>query len=53
VVFADRLVPGTHVHTVWLRATTPGDYTMPPASAEMMYYPEVYGRTTSARIVVD
>jgi uncharacterized protein YfaS (alpha-2-macroglobulin family) len=53
VVFADRLAPGEHLHTVWLRATTPGEYVMPPASAEMMYYPEVYGRTASARISVD
>ncbi|KIG15320.1 hypothetical protein DB30_05747 [Enhygromyxa salina] len=53
VVFADRLPPGTHTHTVWLRATTPGEYVMPPASAQMMYYPEVYGRTASARISVD
>ncbi|PRQ07524.1 alpha-2-macroglobulin family protein [Enhygromyxa salina] len=53
VVFVDRLVPGEHVHTVWLRATTPGEYVMPPASAEMMYYPEVYGRTASARVSVN
>ncbi len=53
VVFADRLPPGTHVHTVWLRATVPGDYRMPAARAEMMYYPEVYGRTTATRVVVE
>ena len=52
VVFADHLNPGTHTHTVFLRATTPGEYVMPPASAEMMYYPEVYGRTASRRVSV-
>lgn len=52
VVFADHLDPGTHHTTVFLRATTPGEYEMPPASAEMMYYPEVYGRTASRRVSV-
>lgn len=52
VVFADRLAPGTHVTTVFVRATTPGEYVMPPGTAEMMYYPEVYGRTSSRRVSV-
>jgi uncharacterized protein YfaS (alpha-2-macroglobulin family) len=52
VVFADHLGPGTHLHTVFLRATTPGEYVMPPASAEMMYYPEVYGRSATRRVTV-
>lgn len=50
VVFADHLSPGTHRTTVFLRATTPGDYVVPAASAELMYYPEIYGRTTSGRL---
>jgi uncharacterized protein YfaS (alpha-2-macroglobulin family) len=52
VVFADHLVPGVWTTTVFLRATTPGEYVMPAASAEMMYYPEVYGRTTARRVLV-
>lgn len=52
VVFADRLAPGTHVTTIFVRATTPGEYLMPPGTAEMMYYPEVYGRTSSRRVSV-
>ncbi|MFV8755700.1 alpha-2-macroglobulin family protein [Nannocystaceae bacterium ST9] len=52
VVFADHVAPGTHRTTVFLRATTPGEYVMPPATAEMMYYPEVYGRTASRRVSV-
>lgn len=52
LVFADRLAPGTHVTTIFVRATTPGEYVMPPGTAEMMYYPEVYGRTSSRRVSV-
>ncbi|MEZ4382231.1 MAG: MG2 domain-containing protein [Nannocystaceae bacterium] len=52
VVFADDLQPGDHHHTVHLRATTPGSYTVPPAVAEAMYTPEIYGRSTAARIDV-
>jgi uncharacterized protein YfaS (alpha-2-macroglobulin family) len=52
VVFADHLQPGKHLTTVFLRATTPGEYLMPASHAEMMYYPEVYGRTTSRRLTV-
>ena len=28
-----------------MRATTPGSYRVPPAAAELMYEPEVFGRT--------
>jgi alpha-2-macroglobulin len=52
LVFADHLEPGRHQTTVFLRATTPGDYVMPAAAAEQMYYPEVYGRTTARRLLV-
>jgi uncharacterized protein YfaS (alpha-2-macroglobulin family) len=50
LIFADRLAPGEHRSTVYLRAITPGRYGMPPAHAEAMYYPEVQGNTGS-RIV--
>lgn len=53
MVFADRLAPGPHFHTIWLRATIPGEYLLPPASAQMMYYPEVYGRTSAGRITIE
>ena len=52
VLFADHIDEGFYVSTVFLRATTPGDYVMPAASAEMMYYPEVYGRTAARRVLV-
>lgn len=52
LVFADRLRGGAHVHTIYLRATTPGEYAMPPTRAEAMYYPEVAGHTAARRVVV-
>ena len=53
LLFADLLPPGIHRQTIQLRATTPGRYTLPPARAEAMYAPEVYGRTTSSTLTVE
>jgi uncharacterized protein YfaS (alpha-2-macroglobulin family) len=52
VVFADDLPPGTHHHTVDLRSTSRGAFSFPPALAEAMYMPEVYGRSAGARLTV-
>lgn len=52
LLFFDLLQPGTHRHTVYLRTTTPGRYTLPPAQAEAMYTPEIYGRSPSGRVTV-
>jgi alpha-2-macroglobulin len=52
VLFADDLSPGDHVHTAFLRATTPGEYRVPPAVAEAMYAPEVYGRSTATAVKI-
>jgi uncharacterized protein YfaS (alpha-2-macroglobulin family) len=52
LLFFDLLQPGTHRHTVHVRTTTPGRYTLPPAQAEEMYAPEVYGRSPSGRVII-
>ena len=52
VVFADDLPPGTHTHTIDLRSTSRGAFSFPPALAEAMYMPEVYGRTAGASLTV-
>ena len=52
VVFADDLPPGTHHHTIDLRSTSRGSFSFPPALAEAMYMPEVYGRTAGATLDV-
>ncbi len=46
--FFDRLDRGRHEVSFLFRATTPGVYPTPPAQAELMYQPEVFGRTGGA-----
>ena len=52
LLFADRLPAGAHTHTIYLRATTPGRFEMPPTVAQSMYFPEVSGHTARRRIDV-
>ena len=52
LLFADDLPPGTHVHTIDVRATSRGRFSFPPSQAEAMYMPEVYGRTEGATLEV-
>ncbi len=46
--FADELAPGVHVYRFLARATGVGEFLAPPAHAEEMYAPEVYGATPAA-----
>lgn len=50
--FASQLEPGVYTYKYTARATTPGDFVLPPAEAEEMYSPETYGRTASGRVSV-
>jgi hypothetical protein len=43
--FFDQLDRGKHEVTFLFRTTTPGVYPTPPTRAELMYQPEVFGRT--------
>jgi uncharacterized protein YfaS (alpha-2-macroglobulin family) len=52
VIFVDHLAAGRHTTSIPLRATTPGRYRMPPARAESMYYPEIYGYTAGEEVRV-
>jgi uncharacterized protein YfaS (alpha-2-macroglobulin family) len=46
VVFvATRLWPGSYTATYLARATTPGTFMRPPAHAEEMYNPAVFGES--------
>ena len=45
LLFADYLGRGEHSYTYVARATTPGTFVHPHVQAEMMYRPEVFGRT--------
>ncbi|MEZ4859672.1 MAG: alpha-2-macroglobulin family protein [Caldilineaceae bacterium] len=51
--FATLLWDGVYTYTYVARATTPGEFVVPPAKAEEMYSPEVFGRSASDRVVVE
>jgi uncharacterized protein YfaS (alpha-2-macroglobulin family) len=51
--FADRLTAGVYHISYITRATTKGDFIVPPARAEEMYRPEVFGRSGSDRLTVE
>jgi len=43
--YFDQLDRGKHEVTFLFRTTTPGVFPTPPTRAELMYQPEVFGRT--------
>jgi uncharacterized protein YfaS (alpha-2-macroglobulin family) len=51
--FATYLWDGVYDYTYVARATTAGTYVVPPAHAEEMYSPEVFGRSGSETVVVE
>ncbi len=48
--FARFLPAGVWRYTYVARATTPGEFVVPPAKAEEMYHPETFGRSGSDRV---
>ena len=48
--FRDHMQPGKLTYRYLARVTTPGEFVKPPARAEEMYTPEVYGYTAAARV---
>ncbi len=50
--FTPLLWDGVYEYSYVARATTPGSYVVPPARAEEMYAPELFGRSASDRVVV-
>jgi hypothetical protein len=50
--FASLVWDGVYTYTYVARATTPGDFVVPPAKAEEMYSPETFGRSGGDRVVV-
>ncbi len=51
--FTSLLWDGVYEYTYVARATTPGTFVVPPAKAEEMYSPEVFGRSASDWVVVE
>ncbi|HEX7393798.1 MAG TPA: Ig-like domain-containing protein [Anaerolineaceae bacterium] len=50
--FTSLLWDGVYQYTYTARATTPGRFVVPPAKAEEMYSPEVFGRSGSNIVIV-
>lgn len=50
--FTSLLWDGVYEYSYVARATTPGTFVVPPAKAEEMYTPEVFGRSGSDTVVV-
>ncbi len=51
--FTSLLWDGVYKYTYYARATTPGQFVVPPSKAEEMYSPEVFGRSASDTVVVE
>jgi uncharacterized protein YfaS (alpha-2-macroglobulin family) len=51
--FASMLWEGVHSYEYVARATTPGNFVVPPPKAEEMYMPETFGRGGSDRVIVE
>ncbi|MEZ5344003.1 MAG: alpha-2-macroglobulin family protein [Pyrinomonadaceae bacterium] len=50
--FSSLLWSGVYNYTYVARATTPGEFVVPPAKAEEMYHPETFGRTGTDFVTV-
>jgi uncharacterized protein YfaS (alpha-2-macroglobulin family) len=51
--FASLLWEGVYNYSYVARATTPGQFVVPPAKAEEMYHPETFGRTGTDFVKVE
>jgi hypothetical protein len=51
--FTSLLWDGVYNYSYVARATTPGTFVVPPAKAEEMYSPEVFGRSASDLVIVE
>ncbi|RME47767.1 MAG: alpha-2-macroglobulin, partial [Chloroflexi bacterium] len=52
-LFATFLRRGTYEYTYLMRASVAGDFNVPPAHAEEMYFPEVFGRSSGGLFSVE
>ena len=50
--FATRLGGGTFEYSYVAQATIPGTFVVPPATAEEIFNPEVFGRSGSDRVII-
>jgi len=50
--FSSLVWEGVHTYSYIARATTPGEFVVPPTKAEEMYSPETFGRGATDRVIV-
>lgn len=53
LIFVDELPSGTYRYSVPVRVQHVGEYAFPPARAEAMYQPEVYGHTAGGTLRIE
>lgn len=51
-LFAGTLPKGVYQYIYYARATTPGEFFVPPVHAEESYFPEVFGRSDSGTFAI-
>lgn len=51
-LYASYMPPGVHTYRYVVRATSPGTYAHPPATAEEMYEPENFGRSKGGSLTI-
>ena len=51
--FTSLLWEGVYNYSYVTRATTPGQFVVPPAKAEEMYHPETFGRTGTDSVTIE
>ncbi|HEX8174881.1 MAG TPA: Ig-like domain-containing protein [Pyrinomonadaceae bacterium] len=51
--FTSLLWEGVYNYSYVARATTPGNFVVPPTKAEEMYHPETFGRGKSDRVIIE
>jgi hypothetical protein len=51
--FSPLVWEGNHEYEYIARATTPGNFVVPPPKAEEMYMPETFGRGGSDRVIIE
>lgn len=51
--FQSLLFAGSYDYSYMIRATTPGDYNVPPTKVEEMYMSETFGRCASDHVIIE
>ena len=51
--FTSLLWEGVYTYSYVARATTPGQFVVPPSKAEEMYHPETFGRSQTDRVWIE